>query len=42
MAEQASRGQLIGAMSAVESLRDRHLKEAEALLGSSDECADVF
>ena len=41
MAEQAARGQLIGAMSAVQSLRDRHLREAEALLGDTPECAEV-
>jgi aspartate kinase len=34
LAEQAAKGHLIGAIRAVESLRDRHLKEAEALLGS--------
>ncbi len=33
LAEQAARGQLIGAMRAVENLRERHLKEAAALLG---------
>ena len=41
MAEQAARGQLIGAMSAVQSLRERHLREAEALLGETPECAEV-
>ena len=35
MAEQAARGQLIGAMSAVQELRARHLGEADALLGDS-------
>jgi aspartate kinase len=34
LAEQAARGQLIGAMRAVENLRDRHMKEAAALLGA--------
>ena len=34
LAEQAAKGHLIGAIRAVEGLRDRHLKEAEALLGS--------
>ena len=35
LAEQAARGQLIGAMRAVQNLRERHLKTAEALLGGS-------
>ena len=34
MAEQSSRGQLIGAMRAVEGLRERHLGAAEAVLGA--------
>ena len=34
MAEQAARGQLIGAMRAVEALRERHLEETDTLLGS--------
>ena len=42
IAEQASRGQLIGALSAVEGLRDRHLAQTEALLGSNREaCEDI-
>ena len=42
IAEQASKGQLIGALSAVEGLRDRHLVQTESLLGSNTEvCADV-
>ena len=36
VAEQAANGQLIGALSAVESLRDRHLAAATALLGDDD------
>jgi aspartate kinase len=36
LAEQAANGQLIGALSAVESLRDRHLAAATALLGTDD------
>jgi aspartate kinase len=35
LAEQAARGQLIGAMRAVQNLRERHLKCAEALLGAN-------
>src|SRR5512132_292196 len=43
MAEQAARGQLIGAIRAVENLRDRHLGEADTLLGSAgtDVCAEM-
>lgn len=43
MAEQAARGQLIGAVRAVEVLRERHLAEAEALLGDAgtDVCAEM-
>ena len=33
IAEQSAKGQLIGALSAVEGLRDRHLAQTEALLG---------
>jgi len=41
LAEQAARGHLIGAVRAVEALRERHLQEAEALLGATAECAEV-
>jgi aspartate kinase len=41
LAEQASRGQLIGAVRAVEGLRSRHLEAAETLLGSGEVCAEV-
>jgi aspartate kinase len=41
LAEQAARGQLIGALRAVEGLRDRHLHEAELLLGDGPEGADT-
>jgi aspartate kinase len=41
LAEQAARGHLIGAVRAVEALRERHLREAEALLGTTEECAEV-
>ena len=42
IAEQAAKGQLIGALSAVEGLRDRHLAQAESLLGGdTGECADI-
>ena len=34
IAEQAAKGHLIGAMRAVEALRERHLSEADALLGA--------
>jgi aspartate kinase len=42
IAEQASKGQLIGALRAVEGLRDRHLAQTELLLaGDSSLVADV-
>lgn len=41
LAEQAARGHLIGAIRAVEDLRERHLQQAELLLGSGDESADT-
>ena len=34
IAEQAAKGHLIGAIRAIESLRERHLEQAELLLGS--------
>ena len=36
IAEQSAKGHLIGAMRGVETLRDRHLGECEALLGGTD------
>jgi aspartate kinase len=39
--EQSARGHLIGALRGVETLRDRHLRECEALLGSDGEALDV-
>jgi len=41
LAEQAARGQLIGALRAVQNLRDRHMKESTALLGDGDSAAEV-
>lgn len=41
LAEQAARGHLIGAIRAVEGLRERHLRQAELLLGSGPESADT-
>ena len=42
IAEQAAKGQLIGALSAVEGLRDRHLAQTDALLsGNPPLCADI-
>ena len=42
IAEQSAKGQLIGALSAVESLRDRHLKQTDALLRhDASACADI-
>ena len=40
-AEQAARGQLIVALRGIEGLRDRHLSEAEALLGEGGAADDV-
>jgi len=41
LAEQAAKGHLIGALRAIEDLRERHLKQAEILLGPGDECDDL-
>lgn len=41
LAEQSARGQLIGALRSVEGLRDRHLEEAESLLGTGEVATDV-
>lgn len=41
IAEQSSRGQLIGAIRSVEALRERHMQQAELLLGDSPECAEL-
>jgi aspartate kinase len=41
LAEQAARGQLIGALRAVQNLRERHMKEATTLLGSDDAATEV-
>ena len=40
VAEQAAKGQLIGALRAIESLRTRHLDQTELLLGSNRAAAD--
>ena len=41
IADQASSGQLIAALRAVEALRERHLQQANALLGDDDEARDL-
>src|SRR6185503_8212069 len=41
LAEQAAKGHLIGAIRAVEALRERHLQQAELLLGTGDQSADI-
>ena len=41
VAEQSSKGHLIGSLRGVETLRDRHIHECEALLGDSPDCAEV-
>ena len=39
--EQSSKGHLIGALRGVETLRDRHFKQCEKLLGTSAEASEV-
>ncbi|MGE5748835.1 MAG: lysine-sensitive aspartokinase 3, partial [Gemmatimonas sp.] len=39
--EQSAKGHLIGALRGVETLRDRHLRECDALLGESDEAMEI-
>lgn len=39
--EQSAKGHLIGALRGIETLRDRHLRECEALLGDSDESMEI-
>ncbi len=41
VAEQAAKGHLIGALRGIEGLRERHLQQAELLLGSGDACAET-
>ena len=41
VAEQSGKGHLIGALRGVETLRDRHLFECEALLGGDDEALET-
>ncbi len=41
IAEQSSKGHLIGAMRGVETLRDRHLRECDTLLGGTDVADDT-
>ena len=41
LAEQSARGQLIGALRAVQNLRERHMVEAESLLGNTADGVDV-
>ena len=41
IAEQSSRGQLIGAIRSVEALRERHMEQAELLLGDTEDCAEL-
>jgi len=42
IAEQAAKGHLIGAIRAVEGLRERHLEQAEKLLGSDANALEVY
>jgi aspartate kinase len=39
--EQSAKGHLIGALRGIETLRDRHLRECEALLGGTDESVEI-
>ena len=39
--EQSAKGHLIGALRGIETLRDRHLRECETLLGGSDEALEI-
>ena len=41
LAEQAVKGHLIGALRAIEGLRERHLKQTELLLGTGDASTDI-
>jgi aspartate kinase len=41
LGEQAARGHLIGALRAVEGIRERHLQTAESLLGGTAQCAET-
>ena len=41
LAEQSARGELIGAIRSVEGIRERHMQQAELLLGDGAESADV-
>jgi aspartokinase len=41
VAEQSAKGQLIGALRAVEALRDRHLAQTELLLGTGSDAGEV-
>ncbi|MEO5904755.1 MAG: lysine-sensitive aspartokinase 3, partial [Gemmatimonadaceae bacterium] len=39
--EQSAKGHLIGALRGVETLRERHLKECETLLGGTTDCDEI-
>lgn len=39
--EQSAKGHLIGAVRSVEAIRQRHIEQAEKLLGSTEECGDI-
>jgi aspartate kinase len=39
--EQSAKGHLIGAVRSVEAIRSRHIEQAEKMLGSTEECADI-
>jgi aspartate kinase len=39
--EQSAKGHLIGAVRSVEAIRQRHIEQAEKLLGSTDACGEI-
>jgi len=41
LGKQAARGHLIGALRAVEGIRERHLQQADFLLGGTERCAET-
>ncbi|HKY98314.1 MAG TPA: hypothetical protein VJL35_10695, partial [Gemmatimonadaceae bacterium] len=41
VAEQSGKGHLIGALRGVETLRDRHMRECESLLGTDDDAQEI-
>src|SRR5581483_6427809 len=42
LAEQAAKGRLIGALRGLEGVRERHLQQAELLLGAGADCEETY